>query len=134
MLKFVEKTALIITDGAESSQIIADAIEATLKQCRVVSVTAGDFEGTQLLAADICFLGVEEPKPSSFSYLEKLLKHINLANRPCGIFSSSPQAVEYLRGIVHDSELVLYPDPFMGEGDIKIWVEKVVSSVQVHNL
>ena len=123
----MERTALIVTDGAESSQIIAEAIEAALKQCKVVSVTAGDFEGTQLLSADLCFFGVEKPKPPSFSYLDNLLQHINLANRPCGIFSSSQKAADYLRGMVHDSELALYPDPFLGEGDIKIWTEKVVS-------
>jgi len=123
----VEKTALIVTDGAESTQKIAEELKAVLANYQVILVSAGDFKGTQLLPADLCFFGAEEPEPPSFSYLYKMLMHINLANRPCGIFSTSEKAVEYLRGMVHDSELALYPDPFLGEGNIKTWTEQVAA-------
>ena len=123
----MEKTALIVTDGAKGIQKIAEAIKGALTNYKVISVTADDFMGTQLLPVDLCFFGAETPEPPSFSYLYKMLQHINLANRPCGIFSSSQKTADYLRGMVHDSELALYPDPFLGEGDIKTWTEKVAS-------
>jgi hypothetical protein len=124
-IQIVEKTALIVTDGAESTVKAAESIAEVLKGYRVYSVTAQDFKGTHLLPADVCFFGTEQPDPPSFSCLSRILAHINLARRPCGIFSASAGAVEYLRGMVRDSELALYPDPFTGKGDIGAWAGKV---------
>ena len=106
---------------------MAEAIAAELKNCTVVSVSAGNFKPTQLLPADVCFFGAENPDPPSFSGLYKFLEHINLAARPCGIFSGSKKTADYLKKMVQDSELALYPEPFLGEGDIKAWVKKVIS-------
>jgi len=128
MLLLVEKTALIVTDGTENTVKMAEAITAELKNCEVVSVSADDFEGTQLLRADFCFFGAENPNPPSYSYLYKMLQHINLSGRPCGIFSGTQKAADYLCKMVHDSELALHPDPFLGKGDIKTWVKKVISN------
>jgi flavodoxin len=124
----VEKTALIVTDGAETTQKMAETIAEALKDYKVNLVAAKDFSGTHILSADICFFGAETPNPPSFAYLYKVLEHINLAGRLCGIFSSSEKTVEYLCGMVHDSELILYPDPFLGKGDVKSWVDKVLIS------
>jgi hypothetical protein len=123
----VETTVLIVTDGAEGAQRTAKAIIEALGDRKVTLVTAGDFEGTQLLSAGIFFFGAEAPNPPSFAYLHKMLEHINLAGRPCGVFSSSERAAVYLCGMVHDSEAALYPEPFLGAGDIGTWVEKVVT-------
>ena len=125
----MEKTAIIVTDGSESTRQMAAAIAAELKKYKVVSVTAKDFLGTDLLPANLCFFGAAEPDPPSFSYLYKMLQHINLADRYCGIFSKSKKAAEYLSTMVHDSELALYPDPYLGEGDIKAWVRKILSKL-----
>jgi len=67
-------------------------------------VNADQFSGDNLLPAQTFFLGCEEPNPSSFYYIEDLLKHINLAGRSCGIFSSNAKALKYLSSLVHDSE------------------------------
>ena len=123
----MEKTALIVTDGTESMQKMAEAIAAELNTYKVVSTAAKDFAGTDLLAASFCFFGAENPNPPSFSYLYKMLQHINLVGRPCGIFSGSKNAAEYLQKMAHDSELTLHPDPFLGEGDIKEWVKKIIA-------
>jgi hypothetical protein len=123
----VEKTVLIVTDGAENTQKTARAIKGALEGCRVTLVRAEDFEGPQLLSADVCFFGAETPDPPSFTYLYKVLAHINLAGRSCGIFSNSEEAAAYLRGMVHDSELVLYPQPFLGAGDINAWAAGIVT-------
>ena len=125
--KAVEKTALIVTDGTECMQKMAETIAAELQNYKVVSTAAKDFAGTDLLAASFCFFGAETPTPPSFSYLYKMLQHINLADKPCGIFSATKNAAEYLQKMVHDSELILHSDPFMGEGDIKEWVKKVIA-------
>jgi hypothetical protein len=121
----VEKTALIVTDGAETTQKMAETIAEALRDYTVNLVAAKDFSGTQILPADICFFGAETPNPPSFDYLHNLLEHINLAGRPCGIFSPSEKALEYLRGMVRDSELALLPDPFPAQGDAKAWTAKV---------
>ena len=118
-----------MTDGSESTRQMAATIAAELKKYKVVSVTAKDFLGTDLLPASLCFFGAAEPNPPSFSYLFKMLQHINLADRLGGIFSKSKAAAEYLRTMVNDSELTLYPDPYLGEGDIKVWVNKILSKL-----
>ena len=122
----MEITALIVTDGADSTRKVAEAIASELKKCKVISVLAKDFAGTDLLPVNCCFFGAESPNPPSFSYLYKMLQHINLAGRSCGIFSNSKKAAEYLSAMVQASELALYPDPYLGEGDIKEWVKKVI--------
>ena len=123
----MEKTALIVTDGAENVRKMAEAIAAELKGYKVISVAAKDFAGTDLLSASLCFFGAENPAPPSFSYLHKILQHINLVDRCCGIFSNSKEAAAYLGDMVHASEMVIRSDPFLGKGDIKAWVKKVIA-------
>jgi len=102
-----KKTVLIVTDGTESIDLIAQSLKNGMTDCKVKVCPADKFEGTDLLPAGIFFLGCEKPRPASFSYLEEMLSHINLAGRKCGIFSSSEKALKYLSGIVKDSEASL---------------------------
>jgi hypothetical protein len=124
-----KKNILIVTDGMESTQKFAEKIATLRVGNRVVLITALDLAGTDVLPADVYFLGCEKPRPSSFAYLEELLRHINLVKRPCGIFSSqSKMAVKYLVGLVRDSEMALYPQPYFAneEMDMDKWVEAVL--------
>jgi hypothetical protein len=125
-----KKTALIVTDGAVSTQQMAESIAAALGEFAVTIVPAGAFSGTHILPADIVFLGTEIPNPPTFGYLDMVLQHINLAGRPCGIFSGSASAVDYLRKMVHDSEMALCADCFDGKGNVKAWVEKVAARLK----
>ena len=125
----METTALIVTDGTENTQKMAEAIAAELKPYKVNLITAEDFDGTDLLPASLCFFGADHPEPPSFTYLFKMLQHINLAEKPCGIFSGSKKAAEYLFAMVNNSEIDLYPDPFLGKGDIKKWVKEVLAKL-----
>jgi hypothetical protein len=126
-----KKNALIVVDGAESIRKMAAAIVTALKNFSVVTLTAGEFSGTHILSADICFFGAEVPNPPSFAYLNAVLHHINLAGRPCGVFSNSASGAEYLRNMVHDSELALYPVVLMeGKGDVKKWTESVTAQLK----
>ncbi|MDR1506745.1 MAG: hypothetical protein LBI67_06540 [Treponema sp.] len=125
------KNALIVIDGAAPIRNMAAAIAAVLKSFTVTVLTAGEFSGTQLLAADICFFGSETPNPPSFAYLGTVLGHINLAGRPCGVFSTSVDGAEYLRNLVHDSEITLYPVVLMeGKDNVKKWTESVTAQLK----
>lgn len=124
-----KKNVLIVTDGAASTMNIAEQIAAELAGSPVVIRAASDFAGTDILPAEVFFLGCETPKPPSFAYLEELLRHINLAGRSCGVFSpKSEKAVEYLAGLVKDCEAVL-GDSFvpLGKGaGFKKWIKSIL--------
>jgi hypothetical protein len=125
----VKKTVLIIIDGTGQAAKMADDIAAVLKENAVTIKTASEFAGTDILPADMFFIGCENPNPASFDYLSDLLKHINLAGRSCGIFSpKSKQAAEYLANLLADSEAALYSQPFFADStDVSGWVEKVLA-------
>ena len=121
---------LILTDGSEETVKMAAGIAAALKGNKVSVKPVSDFKGNDLLPAEVFFLGCEKPRPESFSYLEDLLKHINLAGRPCGVFSpGSEKAVEYLAGLVKDCEAALNPEflSINSGKDITRWAQKIVS-------
>jgi hypothetical protein len=126
----VGKTALIIIDGVDSTRKMAEAIAGVLNPMETAIMSADEFDVTKLLAADVFFLGAENPDPPCFSFINKVLAHINLASRPCGVFSPSKEAAAYLSGIVHDAETALCPEPFLGEGDVKAWSKKVLEKSQ----
>ena len=114
-----KRKVLIVTDGSDGTGKMAAGIAAALKGNKVLVKSASEFKGNDILPAEVFFLGCEKPNPDSFAYLADLLKHINLAGRPCGVFSpSSEKAVRYLAGLVHDSEAVLYPEPFTGSDNV----------------
>jgi len=115
----VNKRALIITDGTEAIQSIAQTISGVLDGFTVKMCTAEKFAGTDLLAVDLFFIGCEKSCPSSFAYLEDLLSHINLASRKCGVFSTKEKTLKYLRGIVKDSEADLTDPLSAPKGEVK---------------
>jgi hypothetical protein len=125
-----KKTVLIVTDGSAGTDKLAGEIAAALKDNKVSMKAASDFKGNDILPADAFFLGCEKPGPAAFAYLADLLKHINLAGRPCGVFSNgSEKAAKYLAGLVKDCEAALNPEPLLaGDGlHVKNWAQSVVS-------
>ena len=125
-----KRRVIIITDGSEETIKIAEKISTALKSNDVTVKTASDFKGNDMLPAGAFFVGCEKPKPDSFTYLAEFFKHVNLAGRPCGIFSPGPEkTVKYLAGLVKDSEAALNPESvFAGSGtDIKKWANNVIS-------
>jgi hypothetical protein len=125
-----KKTVLIVTDGSAVMAKLAEEIAAALKGNKVSTKAASDFKGNDILPADVFFLGCEKPKPASFAYLADVLKHINLAGRPCGVFSSgSEKAAKYLAGLVKDCEAALNPEPLLTGGGlhVKNWAQSVIS-------
>jgi hypothetical protein len=123
----------------ESIQKISSEILKLLQGNSVALVNACDFSGSDILPADICFFGCEEPYPVSFAYFADVLRHINLAGRPCGIFTHRfPKTVRYLASLVRDSELALNPRPFFAVppkfwagasgAELEDWVESIVRS------
>ena len=125
----MKKKVLIITDSSAETAKMAAGIKTALKGNDVLIKSASDFMGNDILPADAFFLGCEKPQPDSFTYLADLLKHINLAGRPCGIFSpGSEKAVKYLAALVKDCEAALNPEFLTGSAAaIGDWAQKTIS-------
>jgi len=124
-----KKTVLIVTDGSAGVAELAGEIAAALEGNKVSTKAASEFKGNDILPADAFFLGCEKPRPTAFAYLDDLLKHINLAGRPCGVFSSgSESAAKYLAALVKDCEAALNPEPLLAGGGsgVKNWAQSVV--------
>ena len=103
---------LIIFDNGAVTKKVTENIAAILgtapfENWSATVISAKDFSPTQLLPAQAFLLGCEKPEPPDFTGVKELLKHINLAGRPCGVFSSQLSAVKYLSGLVRDSEAAL---------------------------
>jgi flavodoxin len=123
-----KKTVLIVTDGADSTAKVAEELAAVLEGNNVTVKAAPDFAGTDLLPADVFFIGCEEPRPASFAYLGELLRHINLAGRPCGVFSpGSEKAAKYLAALLKDSDAGLDPEPNLSGKALKTWADRVMA-------
>jgi hypothetical protein len=128
-----KKTVLILTDDSAETAKMAAGIAGALKGNKVSLMTASEFKGNDILPAEAFFLGCEKPEPDSFAYLADLLKHINLAGRPCGVFSPAPdgsaskRALKYLASLVHDSEAALNPEPLLSGPGTARWAQKVIS-------
>jgi len=125
---------IIIIDGAAPIQKFAENIAAIVGGFQGYSpavIQAESFSGSDLLPAQAFFLGCEEPNPLSFSYIEELFQHINLAGRSCGIFSSSGKALDYLSLLVSDSETTV-GNPFLtGDGAadggaLSDWIQDII--------
>jgi len=123
-----KKNVLIVTDGTPKTEKIAADIAGALNGNKVLTKTAAEFVGNDLLPADAFFLGCENTAPDSFAYLTDLLKHINLAGRPCGVFSSgTKKTAGYLAGLVKDCEASLNPEFLTGPvSGIKNWAQNVI--------
>ena len=115
---------------------MAEGIATALKGNKVSVKTVSEFKGNDILPAEAFFLGCEKPRPESFVYLADLLKHINLAGRPCGVFSpvsgagGSQKTAKYLASLIRDSEAALDPEPLItGSAAVtKKWAQKVISA------
>ena len=127
----MSKKALIITDGTESIQSTAQLISGALSGFKVKICSAQNFDGTDLLAAEVFFLGCAEASPSFFSYLEEMLAHINLASRKCGIFSVKEKPLKYLSKIIKDCEAdaaepLLVPDGKINKTALNKWIKNII--------
>jgi len=126
------KKALIITDGTKTIRAAALCIKESLADYKVKICPAKRFIGTDLLAADIFFIGSKKAKPKSFAGLEEMLSHINLASRKCGVFSVNEKAVNYLRGIMEASEadlkepLLLYSEEEIKKSAFNKWINRLL--------
>jgi len=123
-----KKKVLIITDGTNLIDSIAhsvkSAVTGTVKLCH-----AQAFDGTDLLASNIFFIGCENPNPSSFDYLEEMLEHISFAGRHCGIFSTNKKTLKYLSDILKDCEAVIEEPLLITEPDtatINNWIKGIL--------
>ena len=108
----MKRRILIIADNGAVTRGAAENIAAVFGAAPFANwsaavISAKDFSPAKLLAAHAFLLGCEKPESPDFMPVEDLFKHINLAGRPCGIFSPQANAIKYLSGIVRDSEAAL---------------------------
>jgi len=107
-----KRKVLVLTDNGSVTKSIAKNIAAVFGNTPFADwsatvVSAGDFSPTRLLPVQAFFLGCEKPESPDFTPIKELFKHINLAGRPCGVFSTRANAAKYLSGLVRDSEAAL---------------------------
>jgi hypothetical protein len=129
-----KKTVLIVTDGTQKVNKMAKDIAAGLKGNKVLIREASVFTGTDLLPAKVLFFGCEEPDSPSYDYIEKLLGHINLADRSMGFFSpNSKKAVQYLAKIAKDTEAFCVSEALFEDNsaNARDWAAKVILGKQV---
>jgi len=136
-LKTKKKILIIADNGAVTGSVAKDVAavfgSVPFADWSAKVISAKDFSPTMLLSANAFLLGCEKPEPPEFTDIKVLFKHINLAGRPCGVFSPQANAVKYLAGLVRDSEAVL-GDPLVvdkGAPDsrkLKKWVGGVIGS------
>jgi hypothetical protein len=106
-----KRKILIIADNEAVIGNIAENIAAVFGSAPFADwsatvISAKDFSPTRLLPVQAFLLGCEKPEPPDFTPVKELLKHINLAGRPCGIFSTQANAIKYLSGLVRGCEAV----------------------------
>jgi hypothetical protein len=123
-------TALIITDESEAVRRAAKTISDALEGIKVKICTAQTFQGTDILPADLFFIGCEKPKPEAFAYLEDMLSHINFALKKCGVFSTKQNTLKYLAKIIKDCDAKT-GEPLLIAGetkkaDIKKWLKGIL--------
>lgn len=129
------KNVLILVDESNALKEVGRQLAAHLAPAHVAIIDAADFSATDILPADAYFFGCQEPHPLRFSEVERVLKGINLAGRPCGLFTlSAKNAIEYLRTITRDADLAVFPEPLLYEAlkpvdrtpQVKAWVQSVL--------
>ena len=132
-----EKKTLIIIDNSAQMRNLATSISDCFKNPSFAGYSVSTIEVAQFSAADILpvrafFLGCQNPKSFSLSYIEDLFAHINLAKRPCGIFSTNSMAIRYLTALLRPCEAKL-GEPLLVKGDtidgilLQNWILGIVS-------
>jgi len=131
-----KRKVLVVTDNGPVTMGVAKSIakvfgSAPFANWSATVISAGDFCPTRLLPAHAFFLGCEKPESPDFALVKELFKHINLAGRPCGVFSTKANAVKYLSGLVRDSEAALGSPLVLEKGaadskKLKKWVGSVI--------
>ena len=131
-----KKNILIVTDNGGITRSIAGDIAAVFGAAKfedwsATVISAEDFSPTRLLPAHAFFLGCEKPEPLEFTGIKALFKHINLAGRPCGVFSPQANAIKYLSALVRDSEAAL-GSPLVvdngkaGKRELQKWIGSII--------
>jgi len=131
-----KRKVLVVTDNGPVTVNIAKNIAAVFGNApfdhwSATVISAGDFSPTRILPVHAFFLGCEKPESPDFTPVKELFKHINLAGRPCGVFSTQANAIKYLSGLVRDSEAALGSPLVVEDGakdsrKLKKWVGSII--------
>ena len=127
---------LIITDTSDQMQSLAARITAVImnppfERYSIITTEVEQFSTTELLPAQVFFLGCQNKESFSNEYLEDLFTHINLAGRSCGIFSPDARAIIHLEKLVADSDVTVGKPLFIKndtveDADLQNWVQGIM--------
>lgn len=104
------------------------------KDASVTLRAAAEVRIPDILAADRFFFGAETPASPEFAEVDRILKCANLSGRRCGFYTqSSSKALDYLSGMVKDSELKACPDRIQLSSNpddvtLSAWVDAILKS------
>jgi len=134
-----KRKILIVTDDGAVTRSIAENIAevfgtARFKNWSATVINAEEFSPIRLLPAHAFLLGCEKPEPPTFTGIKELFKHINLAGRPCGVFSPHASSIKYLSGLVRDSEAALGSPLIVDNGaadsrKLQKWVGSIIGDM-----
>ena len=127
---------LVITDDTDAARYFADEVARYFENSpslryHVSIVDAAGFSGTDLLPVFAFLIGCELPNAFAPYYISDFFNHINLAGRPCGIFSPNREALKYLAGMLKPSEAAI-GNPFIfkngaiEEKELAKWVDGIL--------
>ena len=131
-----KKKIVIITDNSAVTRGIAENIKAVFDGAQFANwspkvIGAQEFIATEILPAHAFIIGTEKPESPDFAHVKELFQHINLAGRPCGVFSSQTSSIKYLAGLVRDSEAALgsplvAKNGLAGKRELQKWVKGIL--------
>jgi hypothetical protein len=104
------------------------------KDAQVAMRSALEVRIPDILAADSFFFGAETPASPEYAEIDRILKCANLAGRNCGLYTqSSLKALDYLSGMIQDSELKACPDRIqlsINPDDVTLsaWVDSILKN------
>ena len=89
------------------------------------------FSATDILPVYAFFIGCKDPDAFSYLYIDELFEHINMAGRPCGIFSFNPKTIKYVSTLIKASEAIqgkpfLAKDETPDKNELINWVENTL--------
>jgi hypothetical protein len=106
--------------------------ERLVELSRPVIVKSASTVGiSEILAAELYFLGADCPGAPSYGELGRVFKGANLAGRKAAFFGSSGAAVAWLRGLCVDSELSAAHADFTGRPEpapLAAWLKNVLAN------
>lgn len=114
-----KRQVLVVTEGTPSLRKLRHSLCTNLSdvldgEADIVEKDFSDFVAVDLLRADAYFFGARQTGTLEFAEFARVIRGINLAGRPCGLFSDDSRVgVDGLSALVADAEPRINPAFFI---------------------